>query len=139
MQKNLRYHSNIDEGIMGYVARTGRYVNVADMAESQFYDEDRHSDYQGTGVNVQSVLAFPVFGMGLDPTERGSVTHVIEVINKSSDGGFSNNDEEIIAAIASHVTVTLADDETRSNFKAVIEMCKAQVNSRQKLQAGGAG
>ena len=43
------YQSSIDDGIMGYVARTGKYVNVANLKESTFFDEARHSNYQGTG------------------------------------------------------------------------------------------
>lgn len=62
--------------------RTGKFVNVTNLKESIFYDAERHDDYQGSGRAVESVLCMPVFGMGKDPTERGSVTHVIEVINK---------------------------------------------------------
>ena len=67
----------------------------------------------------------PVMTFGDEKGER-EVMAVVEIINKKSDAGFTTRDEEILAAICSHITVSLTDDEEKS-FKTVIDMCRSQI------------
>ncbi len=94
------FRSRLDEGIMGHCATTGKFINLESVAASEFYDENRHVNYRGTGIDIKSVLCMPVLNIAQD---EGPVMAVVEVINKKADSGFTPKDEEILAAICSHV------------------------------------
>jgi len=116
------------KGIMGSVIQTGQYANIEDVRQTKWYDPERHENYQGTGICVKSVLCMPVFGDIVNPeTGKYDVIGVIEVINKDQ-GHFTTKDEDVLAAICSHVTVALSNEE--STFKKVLESCNRQMNQR---------
>lgn len=115
-------------GIMGNVIRTGQYANIEDVQETEWYDPDRHGDYQGTGISVKSVLCMPVFDTILnEKTNKYEVIGVIEVINKEH-GPFNTKDEDVLAAICSHVSIALSTEG--STFKKVLESCNRQMKQR---------
>eukprot|EP00397_Hematodinium_sp_SG-2012_P003510 GEMP01003518.1.p1 GENE.GEMP01003518.1~~GEMP01003518.1.p1 ORF type:complete len:768 (+),score=126.45 GEMP01003518.1:36-2306(+) len=137
------FTSKTTEGIMGYVIKSGKYVNIQDVRLTQWFDQNRHEDYQGTGINVRSVLCMPVYGDMYEKDEGKKKMHdkqwmqkkyapigVIEVINKKT-GIFTRKDEDVLAAICSHVSVALSDEET--SFKKVIDMCQTQMKQRAGL------
>lgn len=115
-------------GIMGNVIRTGQYANIEDVQETEWYDPERHHNYQGTGISVKSVLCMPVFDTILnEKTNKYEVIGVIEVINKEH-GPFNTKDEDVLAAICSHVSIALSTEG--STFKKVLESCNRQMKQR---------
>ncbi len=98
------------EGIAGFVASTGRPVNIPDAyADPRFSPEvDRQ-----TGYRTRTVMAAPV------RTSAGMLLGVLEVLNKVG-GPFNAEDEAILGALASQAAVAvhnaqLYDDLRRAN------------------------
>ena len=98
------------EGIAGFVASTGRPVNIPDAyADPRFSPEvDRQ-----TGYRTRTVMAAPV------RTSAGVLLGVLEVLNKAG-GPFNAEDEAILGALASQAAVAvhnaqLYDDLRRAN------------------------
>ena len=98
------------QGIAGFVASTGRSVNIADAyADPRFSPEvDRQ-----TGYRTRTVVAAPV------RTSAGELLGVLEVLNKVG-GPFTAEDEAILGALASQAAVAvhnaqLYDDLRRAN------------------------
>lgn len=88
---------SMDTGLVGWVARTGRPVNVANA-----YDDPRFNSQVDatTTFRTTSVLAHPVM---MD----GRVVAVVQALNKQG-GAFDANDEKLLAMLAGHVSVFMS-------------------------------
>lgn len=111
----------MDHGFIGHAARTGKFVNVADVHEEQFYDPKLHDNFMGTGMVIRSLLCMPVWS-------KGEVLGVICVLNKQEGGAFTNRDEDILSAISTHVAITITD--SAHNFDDILENCEKSVNKQ---------
>ncbi|MEI6126873.1 MAG: GAF domain-containing sensor histidine kinase [Pseudomonadota bacterium] len=93
--KQLRI--NYDEGIIGYVARTGMAKNIKDAyADSNFTPRvDRK-----TGFKTRSILAVPMI-------RRQRLIGVIEVLNKKNDSAFTDEDQSILEILAHQAAIAI--------------------------------
>jgi len=107
-------------GFIGHVAQTGQFVNIADIQEEPLYDPALHDNLVGSGIRVQSILCMPIF-------LAGRVHGVIVVFNKSGGGAFTFNDEDILSAICSHISVASAP--SKNTFEEVIENCERSMST----------
>ena len=84
-------------GVAGAVVSTGNTINVKDTQKSPYFYSaiDAH-----TGYHTRTLLAAPL------RTISGEITGVFEVLNKV-DGTFTRDDEEILAALATHAAVAI--------------------------------
>lgn len=91
----------LHQGVAGYVARTGRYVNMP------------HSDHdarfwsridQETGYTTRSMLSGPLYA------SSGALLGVIQVLNKNNDDVFSARDEQLFRGLAAQAAALI--DET---------------------------
>jgi putative ABC transport system ATP-binding protein len=73
-----------DEGIAGYVARTGKALNVEDAQKSPLFNTavDR-----STGFVTNHVLCLPIF------SRTGAVVAVVQLLNKKGGSAFSADDQ----------------------------------------------
>ncbi|MCW6035160.1 GAF domain-containing protein [Spirulina subsalsa FACHB-351] len=78
-----------NRGIAGYVATTGKTVNIADAYKDSRFDP---STDKRTGYRTQSILCMPVFN------SSGELIAVTQLINKENGGSFSSSDEEFMQA-----------------------------------------
>ncbi len=98
----------VSAGLAGQVARTRETVNIPDAyADPRFNaEQDRQS-----GFRTKTVLCCPVINM------KGSIIGVTQAINKR-DGVFEREDEEVLRAISSQISVALENaqlyERTRS-------------------------
>jgi GAF domain-containing protein len=117
------FRTPVGTGIMGSVAQTKRFINLADVRRTPLYDEKRHRNYQGTGMDVTSVLCMPIL-------DDGEVVGVVEIINKQ--GGFSSRDEDILCAVCSHIAVYLHSSENQhlATFSKILDMTESQFRER---------
>ena len=100
-----------------------------DLRKTELYEPSRHDDYFGTGVTVRSVLCMPV--IGVDPTDQATkVLGVLQVINKrSNEGHFPDRDEDVCAALCSHISTSLATAYgLSSSFRHALEGCERALN-----------
>ncbi|CAD7946348.1 unnamed protein product [Amoebophrya sp. A25] len=124
------FRARLGEGVMGHCATTGKFINIKDIQQSEFFNKKRHTNYRDTGRDIKSVLCMPVMNL-TDEKSTEPIVAVVEVINKKADTGFTTKDEEVLAAICSHITTALAEDQAKE-FKNVIEMCRMQIVNREQ-------
>jgi HD-GYP domain-containing protein (c-di-GMP phosphodiesterase class II) len=116
-------------GIAGLVARTGETINIPDAyADPRFNpDVDRR-----TGFRTRSILCMPM------RTRMGDIIGVVQVLNKR-DGVFTDDDEELLAALASQAAVAWDNaqlyEEQRRAFDAVVTGLNTAMAARDS-QAG---
>lgn len=93
-----RIELELGSGVAGSVARTKKLVNIVDaQQDSRFNAEfDRQNNY-----TTRSILCAPIL------SGEGSLLGVIQSINKRSRQAFDEEDERVMAALASHVAVAL--------------------------------
>ncbi len=91
-------------GISGYVAASGKTVNIPDAYQDSRFDP---STDKRTGYRTRSILCMPVWEPLSGEGER-RLMGVIQVLNKK-EGVFTEEDEGILAAICSQVAVAISN------------------------------
>ncbi|KAF4718481.1 Transmembrane protein 65 [Perkinsus olseni] len=119
------FRSPIDEdnaGIMGYVAATGQMVNIEDVSKTDFYDKTRHDDYHGHGFEAGSIICMPIFD------SLGNILGVVELAKSRHSGRtFSEKDEDLLAAMSSHIATYLHGADAPQTFRAVLNACSSNM------------
>ena len=103
----------LNEGIMGQVVSTAEALNIHNIRESSYFDNNRHSDYMGTGIAVDNVLCHPI------TDGSGNVIAIIEAINKKG-GTFNSSDMAFVNAVASHLALNMQGPGT--SLKSILRM-----------------
>mmetsp|Transcript_63482 Transcript_63482/g.112899 ORF Transcript_63482/g.112899 Transcript_63482/m.112899 type:complete len:627 (-) Transcript_63482:44-1924(-) len=125
------FRTPVGKGISGTVASTGQFLKIDDLPQTDYHRPERHDNYFGTGIKVKSVLCVPIFGT--DPIDKEyKVLGVLQVINKrGTDKGFSDKDEDVCAALCSHISTSLATAfGLESGFRHTLENCERMLNMR---------
>jgi GAF domain-containing protein len=101
----------LEEGLAGYVARTGETVSVADA-----YTDPRFSPRvdEETGYRTRTVLTVPL----RDP--QGRISGVVQALNKRY-GTFSEEDEGYLLALAEHAALALENARLHAALAAEYE------------------
>ncbi|KAF4676198.1 Transmembrane protein 65 [Perkinsus chesapeaki] len=119
------FRSPIDQdnaGIMGYVAATGQMVNIEDVSKTDFYNKRRHDDYHGHGFEAGSIICMPIFD------SLRNVVGVVELAKSRHSGRtFSEKDEDLLAAMSSHIATYLHGTDGPQGFKAVLHACSSNM------------
>ncbi|MEO0867067.1 MAG: GAF domain-containing protein [Cyanobacteria bacterium J06642_11] len=104
--KMLKLHQSIDEdSIVGYVAFTGKTLNIADAYKDHRFD--RSADDQ-TGYVTRSILCMPVFN------SSGQRIGVSQLINKAQ-GAFTRSDESFMRAFNIQAGIALENAQLYEN------------------------
>ncbi len=87
----------MDQGLAGYVARSGEVLNIADA-----YNDDRFNKEvdKRTGYRTKSMLCMPL------RNKDGRTIGVTQIINKY-DGSFTKEDEELLTAFSAQAAIAL--------------------------------
>ena len=116
----------IGDGIAGWVAHTGRPVNLKDAYKDQRFNS---AFDQATGYRTRSVLCMPV----RDPRRRGTVG-VIQVLNKHK-GYFSVADEELLRSLTSQAAITIENSKLFLSLMGKnMELLEARDQLRDKMR-----
>jgi signal transduction histidine kinase/putative methionine-R-sulfoxide reductase with GAF domain len=119
------------EGISGYVAKTGQNINIPDAYNDSRFDP---STDKRTGYLTRSILCIPVWeplSMGKKP----KLMAVIQVLNKKT-GAFTEEDERILEAIGSEVSIALANARLYEQLKEKFNEIDLLYDFEQKLSEG---
>lgn len=121
---------NINLGIAGHVAVTGKPVNIPDAyADPRF---DRRTD-DLTGFRTKCILCVPV------KNQVGEVLGVIQAINKRA-GQFTEQDMEILCSISSIISISLENailiNEQERQFRSILKVMAASIDAKDSLTAG---
>ena len=121
----------IGKGISGYVAGTGQKINIQDAYNDSRFDP---STDKRTGYHTRSILCIPVWeplSMGKKP----KLMAVIQVLNKKT-GIFTEEDEGILEAIGSEVSIALANARLYEQLKEKFHEIDLLYDFEQKLSEG---
>jgi signal transduction histidine kinase/putative methionine-R-sulfoxide reductase with GAF domain len=116
------------KGISGYVAETGQKINIPDAYHDSRFDP---STDKRTGYRTRSILCIPVWeplSMGKKP----KLMAVIQVLNKKN-GTFTQEDEGILEAIGSEVSIALANARLYEQLKKKFNEIDLLYDFEQKL------
>ncbi len=92
------------KGISGYVAETGKVINIADAYNDERFDP---ATDKRTGYRTRSILCMRVWEPHAAGEER-RVIAVIQVLNKR-EGHFTEEDEALLEALSSQVAISIAN------------------------------
>jgi two-component system NtrC family sensor kinase len=117
------------KGIVGYVIQTGetKLVNNVELDPHFVAEIDEKA-----GITAQTILCAPL-------TVRGQTIGAIEVINKL-DGSFTEQDHELLQAMAASVAVAVENADLYSelaDFAEELERSQAQLVQAEKMAATG--
>lgn len=93
-------------GIAGWVAKNGKPLRIADVSTDERFNPDVDAI---TGYQTNSILCVPL-------RMKTGVVGVIELLNKE-DGFYSEKDEEIIAYLADHAAISIAQTRFHEDQK----------------------
>lgn len=120
----------LNEGIAGYVATTGKVLNIKDAYKDSRFD--RAVDKK-TGYRTKTILCVPM------NNHKGEMIGVIEVLNKKR-GYFTQYDESLLTALASQAAVAIENaklyEDQEKLFKSLISTLAAAIDARDPVTAG---
>ncbi len=120
----------IGRGIAGYVAQTGKIVNIQDAyADPRFNQE---TDLR-TGYRTRTILCVPM------QNHLNEVIGVLQVLNKR-DGVFTREDEELLLALSSQAAVAIENailyEDIQKLFEGFIKASVYAIESRDPSTSG---
>ncbi|MFP4597380.1 MAG: GAF domain-containing protein [Persicimonas sp.] len=92
---------DVGQGLAGWVATTGKSINVRDAYEDPRFNPNVDAD---TGFRTRNVLCQPV------RNQEGHIIGVVQVLNRNS-GDFTPQDENLLSAIASQTAVAIENSK----------------------------
>jgi type II secretory ATPase GspE/PulE/Tfp pilus assembly ATPase PilB-like protein/putative methionine-R-sulfoxide reductase with GAF domain len=107
--KEIRVPVN-NKSIAGYVANTGKTINIADVydiEELKSIDKDLAFDYRWdkkSGFRTKQVLAAPIF---YEKTLKG----VVQILNRKSEGKFTEDEQGFLLEIADVLGIAINNQE----------------------------
>ncbi|MBN2467915.1 MAG: GAF domain-containing protein [Deltaproteobacteria bacterium] len=123
-------HLDLNLGIAGQVAVTGKEINIQDAYSDPRFDQtfDRI-----TGYHTRSILSVPMKG------QSGGTLGVIQVLNKR-EGPFTDSDVDFLHSLSPVVGMsienTLLSQEQDQQFKSTLQVFAASIDAKDHLTAG---
>ena len=120
----------IDKGLAGYVATTGKVVNVRDAyADSRFNPEVDEK----TNFRTKSVLCLPM------KNYQGEIIGVFQVLNKKG-GSFTRHDQDLLQIFSSQAAGAIENSQLYENLKesfdSFVWTLAATIDARDPMTAG---
>ncbi|CAF0761005.1 unnamed protein product [Rotaria sordida] len=119
MQKNLSSDERacirfpMDKGIAGYVAATGKTLNITDAYSDERFNRDID---QKTGYKTKTLLCMPIM-------IQGNVIGVVQMVNKKN-GPFTKSDEESFETFAVYCGLALHHASLYDRIRRSEQKCK---------------
>ncbi len=88
----------LGHGIVGYVAQSGEVVHIPDAYQDERFNQDVDKK---TGFHTRNILCTPLVN------HDNQVTGSLQVLNKKEGGSFTEEDIELLKALASQAAVSL--------------------------------
>ncbi len=120
----------MDVGILGYAARTGEAMNVADAHHSPLFDPEVD---EPAGYCTRSILCMPIFS-SQNPEEPVAV---VRLLNKAGEMPFTDEDQQQFRAFADSIGIILESCQSffvaARNQRGVAALLKATTTLGQSL------
>jgi signal transduction histidine kinase len=115
------FRLKVGEGLTGWVARTGRPLNIKDAYLDPRFDGDWD---RRTGYRTRSTLCVP-------KNYHGRTIGVVQVLNKRDDGYFTTADEALLLALASQAAVSI---ENSKLFLSLVDKNMELLDAKEQLE-----
>ena len=120
----------IGMGISGYVAQTGKTVNIQDAYDDPRFNQETD---KRTGYRTHTILCVPMLN------KMNDVIGVLQVLNKR-DGVFTREDEELLLALSSQAEVAIENailyEDIQKLFEGFIKASVYAIESRDPTTSG---
>ena len=120
----------IGMGIAGFVAQTGKTVNIQDAYHDPRFNQETD---QRTGYRTRTILCSPMLN------HANEVIGVLQVLNKR-DGAFNREDEELLLALSSQAAVAIENailyEDIQKLFEGFIKASVYAIESRDPTTSG---
>ena len=112
----------LGRGVAGWVAEHGEPAIIADAYQDPRFsaETDRRSGYR-----TKSILCVPM------RNHQGEISGVVQVLNKRDGGAFSQDDAELLAALASQAAVAV---ENTKLYQSVVRKNEQLVQAQRALE-----
>jgi signal transduction histidine kinase len=119
-----RYHTGMDSGIAGWVATHGEPAMVNDVSRDERFSRDIDAR---TGFLTESVVCVPL-------QIRKRTIGVLEVLNKISGEGFTENDLRLLSTLAAQAAIAIENARLYRNLREERDkIIRAQEEARREL------
>lgn len=128
-EKIKQMRLKLGQGIIGYVAKTRKSLNIADVAkDKRFYSgADKKTEFK-----TKSILAVPII-------HKRKLVGALEVINKKGMRPFSSSDTELLEIVAGQAAVAIENaklyQRLAQKHKALIKKHRQLIEMQQKMLA----
>ena len=121
----------LGQGISGRTAENGETINVADAWELPFFNREFDIKHN---FRTRSVLCVPI------NNRSGDRIGVIQVINKSGENSFDQDDETLLKGLTAQIAIALENsfliEELEVSFESSIRTLSATVDAKHPFTAG---
>lgn len=118
---NTEIRLKVGDGIAGWVALTGKSINIRDAYSDPRFNPEVDSK---TGYHTRSILCQPM------RNQEGRIIGVVQVLNKRT-GHFTDEDENLLSALASQAAVAV---ENSKLYLSVVETNMELTDLTKKLE-----
>eukprot|EP00930_Biecheleria_cincta_P061515 TRINITY_DN47090_c0_g1_i1.p1 TRINITY_DN47090_c0_g1~~TRINITY_DN47090_c0_g1_i1.p1 ORF type:complete len:735 (+),score=123.88 TRINITY_DN47090_c0_g1_i1:60-2264(+) len=119
------HRTPVGVGVAGQAVQSGHLLNV-DCRSSGWFNASRHTNYQGSGLEVRSELVAPLFD-----TSRKCLG-AIKCINKSGGPAFSKADEAYVQEVAHHIGMLLEGPD--AGLRRVLALSRQRMQQKSVIQ-----
>lgn len=115
----------IPTGIAGWVAKSGETLNIPDAYEDSRFNQavDRKSGYR-----TRSMLTMPMLNT------HGKVVGVVQVLNKSGERAFDQDDEDLLRALTAQAAVSIENSKLyKSLVRQNVQLLETQAKLEQRM------
>ena len=127
----------IDKGLVGHVALTGETLNIKNVYESEYFNNE--IDIK-TGYKTRNILAMPIRNLS------HKIVGVFQVLNKIN-GNFTKKDEDLLLAIGSSAGIAIENanlfnkqkkliSDQKQLFSSFIDTLSASIDAKDKITSG---
>lgn len=127
----------INTGIAGYVATTGKTINIKDAYKDSRFNKDVDLE---TGYKTKSIICIPIWNLNHE------ILGAFQVLNKLT-GKFTQKDQDILLALSASLGIAIENarlfenqqkmiETQRQLFCSFIDTLSASIDARDKITAG---
>ncbi|MEG4988534.1 GAF domain-containing protein [Microcoleus sp. BR0-C5] len=120
----------MDAGILGYVATTGKSINVAEARSHEYFNTEVD---EPPGYHIETILCMPIFSS----KSQHEPVAVVRLLNKAGDAPFSEEDEQQFQAFADSIGIILESCQSfyvvARNQRGVAALLRATTTLGQSL------
>lgn len=99
--KNTEIRLRIGSGVAGWVARTGKSINIRDAYEDTRFNPQFDAQ---TGFQTRSILCQPI------RNQEGKILGVLQVLNRKR-GPFTPEDENLLSALSAQIAIAIENSQ----------------------------